>query len=267
MNHTTVVAECGVNHDGNLQIAMDLIWAAAQAGVDVVKFQIFNAELTARGDKDYYNLIAPYELPFKAFDALQAACAEAGVEFQATAFDDASLAHLAFLRPRRLKVSSQHVRNLPFLLKCKATRIPIWLSTGATNLDEVETAAHICDPEAILHCVSCYPSREAESSLEAIRVMQAAFPDKIIGWSDHTGRADVAPYAVAAGARIVEVHFTHSRAAKGPDHAASLDVDDLRRLVADVRRVERLMGWTTGRPAKSVQPGERKIREWISRRS
>ena len=264
-----VIAEAGVNHGGDPDLAFRLVDAAVAAGADAVKFQTFKADRVASPqaakaayqrrttpeDEAQVDMLRRLELPFQVFAELDAYCRRLGIQFLSTPFDDESAEFLARLGIPAFKVASGEITNLPFLRRLAGYGRPLIISTGMAGLGEVEAAVAAvtgagCRDLVLLHCVSNYPADPADVNLRAMDTLRAAF-DVPVGYSDHTPGADIALAAVARGACVLEKHFTLDRSLPGPDHAASLEPGELRDLVAGVRRVEAALGDGRKRPAAS----------------
>ncbi|MCX8040721.1 MAG: N-acetylneuraminate synthase family protein [Planctomycetota bacterium] len=261
-----IIAEAGVNHDGDRQRALALVRAAAAAGADAVKFQAFRtadlvtgAAATAAyqqrqtGAASQAEMLRRLELAAEDFAALKRAAEDAGLIFLCTPFDAASAAMLAELGVLGWKLGSGDLTNFPLLAQVAASGRPLLVSTGMSELDEVEDAAallaaHGRPPVAWLHCVSQYPAPEAESNLRAMDALRLALGGPV-GMSDHSRGLAVALAAVARGAAVIEKHLTLDRAAPGPDHAASLEPDEFAELVRQIRLVEAALGDGRKRPA------------------
>jgi N-acetylneuraminate synthase len=290
-----IIAEAGVNHNGSVQTAMQLVDAAVAAGADAVKFQTFKAEklVTQSASKAEYQkqttgeaesqlaMLRKLELKYEFHFQLRDYCQRQGIEFLSTAFDIDSLAFLANeLGISRLKIPSGEITNGPFLLAHAQTGKDIIVSTGMSTLGEVETAlgvlafgflgwerpsreafqkayseqagqAVLKEKVTLLHCTSEYPTPMADVNLRAMDVLQQAF-GLPIGYSDHTEGLVVPIAAVARGAVLIEKHFTLDRSQKGPDHQVSLEPDELKQMVRDIRGVEQALG----RPNKMPQAVE-----------
>ncbi len=278
---TFIIAEAGVNHDGSLERALLLVDIAHQAGADAVKFQTFRADALvvagagraeyqkrATGDGDQRSMLAGLELSEAAHIAIAARCAERGIEFMSTAFDEPSMAMLARLGVQRIKVPSGEVTNQPFLAELARYGKPMILSTGMCTLDEVAEAIAWIDTASpggraeltILHCTSSYPAEPQDVNLRAMLTMAEAF-GRPVGYSDHTRGIEISVAAVALGATVIEKHFTVSRALPGPDHAASLESAELAELVRSIRCVEKALGDGT----KAPQPVEIATRALVRR--
>ncbi len=264
-----VIAEAGVNHNGSAELAHRLVDAAAEAGADAVKFQTFDPDQVVAGDApkaDYQiantgghesqrDMLRRLVLGRRDFEVLYRHAEDRGLLFLSTPFDDASADFLEELGVAAFKVPSGEVTNLPFLARLAAKGRPLLLSTGMSRLTEVSEAvetvrAHGGPPMALFHCVTNYPAEPADCNLRAMETMRRAFRMPV-GWSDHTRGLSVSLGAVAAGAEVLEKHFTLDRTLPGPDHAASLEPAELRDLIASCRSIEAARG--TGRkvPAES----------------
>lgn len=264
-----VIAEAGVNHGGDPDLAFRLVDAAAAAGADAVKFQTFKADRVASPqaakaayqrratppDEAQLDMLRRLELPFEVFAELDAYCRRLGIQFLSTPFDEESAAFLAQLGIPAFKVASGEITNLPFLRRLAGYGRPLIISTGMAGLGEVEAAVAAvteagCRQLVLLHCVSSYPADPSDVNLRALDTLRAAFGVPV-GYSDHTLGTEIALAAVARGACVLEKHFTLDRDLPGPDHAASLEPGQLRDLVAAVRRVEAALGDGRKRPAAS----------------
>ena len=275
-----LIAEAGVNHNGDVGLAHQLIDTAVAAGADAIKFQTFKSELViseaapkaayqrkATGsDQSQLEMIKALELSFDDFAALQAHCKESGIIFLSTPFDADSVEFLDRLGMPAFKIPSGEITNFELLSRIGHCAKPMILSTGMSTLAEVGDALAVLTREndpglAVLHCVSNYPADPADANLRAMETMHRAF-ERPIGWSDHTTGCDIAFAAVALGACIVEKHFTLDRSMRGPDHGASLDPIELAVLVRGIRRVEAALGDGTKQPC----PSEADTRQ-VARRS
>lgn len=249
-----VVAEIGNNHEGDVGAARELVRLAAEAGADAVKLQTYRTALFVRpADADRYARLERFELPPASVAELQRLARELGLLFLSTPLD---LEAVALLEPLvdAYKIASGDNDFWPLLDAVRATRKPVVVSTGMSTLEGVARAVDRLrgSEVALLQCTSAYPAPEHEANLAAIGLLAARFR-VTVGYSDHTLGIDACVAAVAAGARIVEKHFTLDKARGGfRDHQLSADPDDLRELVRRVRDVETLLG----RPEKTVQPSE-----------
>jgi N-acetylneuraminate synthase/N,N'-diacetyllegionaminate synthase len=264
-----IVAEAGVNHNGDLEQAKRLVDAAAEAGADAIKFQSFQAESLASSDapKAVYQIartgregsqremLHALELSRPAHEALSRHAHERGILFCSTPFDLASADLLVEIGVPFFKVSSGDLTHIPLLRHLARTGKPIVLSTGMADLNEVGSALDVLRAAgardvALLHCVTEYPAPGAEANLRAMGSMRERFAVPV-GYSDHTLGLQVALAAVALGACILEKHLTLDRAQPGPDHHASLEPEEFRQLVREVRAVEASLGDGVKRPAPS----------------
>ena len=283
---TLIIAEAGVNHNGELSVAKELIDAAAQAKADVVKFQTFSTEKvvskyapkaeyqrrnTAQG-KTQHEMLQGLELSLESFVSLYSYAKSKGIAFLSTAFDGASLAFLIKqCSLEMLKVPSGEITNAPYLFAIGRQRLPIILSTGMSNEAEIEMALailaygwmHATPPASVrdclafyqnaqgaqclqgnvtlLHCVTEYPAPYRETNLKAMQTLHNRFGFPV-GLSDHSLGTHIPIAAVAMGACVIEKHFTLNKRMDGPDHAASLEPDELANMVAAIRDVEMAMG-------------------------
>ncbi len=263
---TVVIAEIGVNHNGDMDQAIRMIDQAKAAGADVVKFQTFKTELlisrhqpkmpyqvkTAK-ETNQFDMLKKLELNLLQHKKLIAYCRKTQIDFLSTPYDPESAALLVQLGLKALKVASTDTTNLPFLRYLRSLGLPLILSTGVSAMDEVECVMREFDknyPLALLHCVSNYPCPLGELNLRCIRTYQEKF-GRPTGFSDHSASLDVGAFAVCAGARILEKHFTLDKNASGPDHAASLTFAELKDYIGQVRKVESLLGDGQKRITKS----------------
>jgi N-acetylneuraminate synthase/N,N'-diacetyllegionaminate synthase len=275
-----VIAEAGVNHDGDLDTALELVDAAADAGADAVKFQTFDpAALTVaeaplaeyqreRGEADdQRTMLERLRLPDADFMKLRDHATERGIVFLSAPFDEHSAQVLADLDVPAFKVGSGELTNLPFLARIADYGKPMILSTGMATLDEVAAAVdtvrdHGCRNLALLHCVSSYPTPIEQANLRAMDALRDAHPDAVIGYSDHVLGLEAAVASVARGAQVLERHLTLDRNRPGPDHALSSEPDEFAELIRRVRAVEAALGDGD----KTPRPAEADVRE-VARRS
>ncbi len=285
---TFVIAEAGVNHNGDPKMAIALADAALAAGADAVKFQTFRAEdvvsasaptadyqRTNTGATSQFEMIKALELDEEGHRAVARYCERIGIEFFSTPFSPQAVDLLTGLGVRRLKLPSGEITNRPLLQKAAGTGLPLLLSTGMSTLDEVRTAVGWIEqvwasgkrPSAppalvVLHCTSAYPAPADALNLRAIRALADAFPELPVGYSDHSQGIEAALAAVALGARVIEKHLTLDKSLPGPDHRASADPAEFAALVAALRRVEPMLGDGIKRP----HPVEENTRD-VARRS
>lgn len=264
-----IIAEAGVNHNGQPSLAHALIDAAAAAGADAVKFQTFRADRLAvtsapkaayqkrngPAGESQLEMLRRLELPDDVVRELVAHCRAKGILFLSSPFDEESADFLDALGMPAFKVPSGELTNSPFLRHLAEKGKPLIVSTGMADMSEVEAAVGViraagAPPFTLLHCVSNYPADPADCNLRAIGALEQAFGVPV-GWSDHTTGIDIAVAAVALGAAVLEKHFTTDRALPGPDHRASLEPGELADMVRAVRRVESALGTGIKRPAAS----------------
>jgi N,N'-diacetyllegionaminate synthase len=264
-----VIAEAGVNHNGDLDLAHRLVDVAADAGADAVKFQAFTPEklVSATAPKAQYQIATtgPAEsqlemlrqlvLPESAYVELAQHARDLDIEFLCTPFDAENADFLDSLNVPAFKIPSGEVTNHPLLAHVSAKGKPILLSTGMSTLSEVSEAVDAIRragpaPIALFHCVSEYPAAAGECNLRAMETMREALQVPV-GWSDHTEGISISVAAVAAGAEMLEKHFTLDRNMAGPDHAASLEPAELAEMIRTLRIVESALGAGVKDPAPS----------------
>lgn len=263
-----IIAEAGVNHNGNLETAKRLVDKAKEAGVDCIKFQTFisknlasksakKAVYQSRQDKDdnQLEMLKKLELSFDDFIELHKYCDIRKIEFLSTGFDFDSIDFLDQLGMKTWKVPSGELTNLPYLVKIASFNKPIILSTGMATMDEVEAAVNVlknngADNITILHCTTEYPTPYEEVNLRAMKTLHHKFK-KRVGYSDHTMGIEIPIAAVAMGAKVIEKHFTLDRNMEGPDHLASLEPDELTAMVQSIRHIEVAMGNGVKIPSRS----------------
>ena len=259
---TLIIAEAGVNHNGDIQLAKKLIDIAAEAGADLVKFQTFSADrlvtqsalkaeyqvLAADKIESQHEMLRNLELTESMHHELINHCAHRQIGFFSTGFDIQSINFLASLGQELFKIPSGEITNLPFLRHIGGLNKRVLLSTGMSNMHEVAAALNALElagtPKqkiTVLHCTSSYPAELSDVNLRAMLSIQAEFKVEV-GYSDHTLGTEVAIAAVALGAKVIEKHFTLDRNMSGPDHKASLEPDELIRMVAGIRSIEKALG-------------------------
>lgn len=255
-----IIAEAGVNHNGNPDLAYELIRAAAASGADAVKFQTFTADSLVTQDAsmaDYqvrntgqrasqYEMLRSLELPPEIYPKLKSYCDQLGIRFMSTPFDFASLRLLQETGVDCLKVSSGDLTNIPFLVAVARAGLPVILSSGMATLEECQEAIEAManagnDQVAILQCTTSYPCPDHQVNLRAMHTLKE-FTGRITGFSDHSLGTLIPCLAVAAGASILEKHFTLDKNMAGPDHKASLEPSELTEMVRMVRFTEMVLG-------------------------
>lgn len=259
MNSVVIIAEAGVNHNGSLEMAFELIDAAANAGADYVKFQTFKAEsivskaakkaeyqqINLKSENDsQFEMLKSLEISFNDHFKLQAYCSEKNIGFLSTGFDNESVTFLTSLGIDYVKVPSGEITNKPYLEHIGKQNTPVILSTGMCTMDEVNAAIEIIKNQGIplskvfvLHCNTEYPTPMRDVNLLAMLDIQKKLGVNI-GYSDHTIGIEVPIAAVALGAKIIEKHFTLDKNLPGPDHAASIDPLELKTMVQCIRNIE-----------------------------
>ena len=259
---TIIIAEAGVNHNGDIKLAKLLIDAAATAGADFVKFQTFNAgrqvtrsakkavyqTMATDGAESQYEMLHRLELTEAMHHELISHCATRNIRFFSTGFDIESVNLLIRLGQGHFKIPSGEITNLPYLRHIGQQGKAVILSTGMATLGEIEVAIDVLEQAGtnrkkitVLHCTSEYPSPMEEVNLRAMQSIQSAF-GVAVGYSDHTQGIEIAIAAVAMGATVIEKHFTLGRTLPGPDHKASLEPEELTAMISAIRNVEKAMG-------------------------
>ena len=259
---TIIIAEAGVNHNGSIELAKKLIDVAAEAGADFVKFQTFKAEtlVTQTADKAEYQkeitntdetqfeMIKKLELDRNAHETLIEYCKQKDIQFLSTAFDHGSIELLAKLDIPFYKIPSGEITNLPYLRHIGRMSKPIIMSTGMSSLEEVRDALNVLiesgaekEQITILHCNTEYPTPMEDVNLKAMITIRDELGVNV-GYSDHTLGIEIPIAAAAMGATVIEKHFTLDRTLPGPDHAASLEPHELKKMVSAIQNIEKAMG-------------------------
>lgn len=268
-DRVTIIAEAGVNHNGSLELAKQLAEKAKEAGADYVKFQTFQTEKLVTFDAkkaeyqientkqtdSQFNMLKKLELSYEDFKELKEHCEEIGIKFLSTPFDFESIDFLKEIGIDFWKVPSGEVTNRPYLEKISKNGMPVVLSTGMCDVDEIEAALNVlkkggCTDISILHCTTQYPAPMNECNLNVIETLKDRF-NLTVGYSDHTEGIFVPIIAVARGARIIEKHFTLDRNMEGPDHKASLEPHELKEMIDKIREVEIILGSNEKKPTES----------------
>jgi N,N'-diacetyllegionaminate synthase len=275
------IAEAGVNHNGDVGLAMDLVDAAVAAGADAVKFQTYNVDRLLRRDtpKAAYQVATTGESDgqFDMLENLQLSedeqrqlietCAVRGIVFISTPFDEGSADLLEGFGVPLYKIPSGEITNVPLLRHVAAKNRPVILSTGTSKLGEVETAVEVLrgggvDRLALMHCVSNYPTDPVDVNLRAMATMRSAFLLPV-GLSDHTLGIETSIAAIALGARVIEKHLTLDKSMDGPDHQASLNPFEMTEMIRCIRNVEDAMGNGIKQPTASEYSNRGIIRKSI----
>ncbi len=260
MGHIFIIAEAGDNHNGNLELAFQLVDKAAQAGADCVKFQTFVTEevISKRAEKaeyqkestgadeSQYEMVKKLELTFDNFRQLQQYAKEKGLMFLSTPFDIPSVDFLNSIDIPCFKIPSGEITNLPYLIRIAQTGRDIILSTGMAEIEEIEAAVKALRENgageiSLLHCNTEYPTPMEDVNLRAMLTLKEKFSVRV-GYSDHTKGIEVPIAAAAMGAEIIEKHFTLDHNMEGPDHKASLEPDELKAMVEGIRNIEKALG-------------------------
>lgn len=269
MNKVYIIAEAGVNHNGRLDLALKLCDAAKEAGVDAVKFQTWKTEkIVTRSaakavyqeentgnEQSQYEMLKELELSYEDFDTINEYCKNIGIQFLSTPDEEDSLDFLCSLNLPFIKIGSGEVTNIPYLRVIGSRHQKVIISTGMSTLADVEKAYNTllesgAKEVALLHCTTNYPCPYDEVNLKAMQTMKAAFKCQV-GYSDHTMGIEVPIAAVAMGAEIIEKHFTLDKNMEGPDHKASLEPDELKKMVSSIRNIEKAIGDGIKRPNAS----------------
>ena len=272
MSRVFIIAEAGVNHNGSLDMALQLVDAAKQSGADAVKFQSFKAdqlatrsahkaayqERTTSQAESQFDMLKRLELDRAAHERILRHCEDRGIQFLSSPFDLPSIDLLAEMNLPVYKIPSGELTNEPYLRKIGAKGKPVILSTGMATLGEVEEAINTLRAAGagqltLLHCVTEYPAPYAEVNLRAMHTLKLAF-GLPVGYSDHTPGIEVSIAAAALGAEMIEKHFTLDRSLPGPDHAASLEPGELKAMVTAIRNVEAALGTGIKAPAPCEIP-------------
>ena len=256
-----IIAEAGVNHNGSKDLAFKMVKAAAESGADYIKFQTFRAEELVTVDCEaagyqkknmgavrQLEMLRSLQLSNEDFRELKNYCDKLGIGFLSTPFDDASIDFIASLKPDFMKVPSGEITNVPYLRKIAATHIPVIVSTGMSDLADIREALKVFQEAGydkkdiiLLHCTTQYPTPMEDVNLKAMDTLRREVGCEA-GYSDHTEGIEVSVAASAMGASVIEKHFTLDRSMDGPDHKASLEPIELRKLVESVRNVEIALG-------------------------
>ena len=264
MRHIIIIAEAGINHNGDIKMALKMIDAAAAAGADYIKFQTYKTEklvnkntslaeyqkqnLGFQKNTSQFEILKKYEIDLDAHYKLMRACHKKDIKFLSTAFDLDSIDLLSKLNIPLFKIPSGEITNLPYLEKIALTKKPVIISTGMSNLKEIKTAlkvflskGYLKENITILHCNTQYPTPMEDVNLNAMTTISKEFGISV-GYSDHTLGIEVPIAAVAMGARVIEKHFTLDRKLAGPDHKASLEPHELKKMIESIRNIEKALG-------------------------
>lgn len=276
-----IIAEAGVNHGGDLNVAKKLVDVAVRSGADAVKFQAFRTEHliidevekapyqkeTTGAEKTQSEMLKELELNLDHYIEMKAYCEQRGIDFLITPFDEKSLEELESIGIEKYKIASTDTTNIPFLRKVAQTKKPIFLSTGMSYMSEVEQAVEEIlkwnEKLILMQCTANYPIDDEEANLNVIKTYQKRFPSIQIGYSDHSTGLGASLYSIPLGAVVVEKHFTLDKNADGPDHRASLSPDELRQYVKEIRRIEKFMGSFEKKPTINEQETRKSLQKCL----
>ncbi|MCT4619054.1 MAG: N-acetylneuraminate synthase [Marinisporobacter sp.] len=280
-NKVLIIAEAGVNHNGDLALAYKLIDKAIEAGVDAIKFQTFKSEKViskfaekadyqkenTKSSESQLEMVKKLEISYTDFENLKKYCDEKGIMFLSTPFDLESINFLNKMRLSILKVPSGEITNLPYLREVGKLKKKVILSTGMATLGEIENALEILRNNGttdiiVLHCNTEYPTPMEDVNLKAMSTIKEAFKVEV-GYSDHTTGIEIPIAAVAMGAKVIEKHFTLDKNMDGPDHKASLNPEELKEMVKAIRNIERALGNGIKLPSKSEYKNKKIARKSI----
>ncbi len=281
MKRVYIIAEAGVNHNGDINIAKRLVDAAQEAGADVVKFQTFQADslVSKYAQKAEYQLqstdeketqremLKKLELTYEMHVELLQYCREVGIDFLSTPFDLGSIDLLESVGMNLYKIPSGEITNLPYLRKIGSLRKPVILSSGMSTIGEVKEAVKVLRESgaanvAVLHCNTQYPTPMQDVNLNVMNTIRKEV-GVCVGYSDHTEGIEVPIAAVAMGAEIIEKHFTLDKTMAGPDHKASLEPDELKAMVQAIRNIEMAVGDIEKKPTRSEKDNIAVVRKSI----
>lgn len=269
MSSVFIIAEAGVNHNGNIELAKKLIDIAVEAKVDAVKFQTFKTEnlvsksakkaeyqeKTTSKDESQFEMLKKLELDLETHKILMTYCREKKIMFLSTAFDLESIDVLNNLGIEIFKIPSGEITNYPYLKKIGMLRKKVILSTGMSHVEEIEEAIKVLnengtDDITVLHCNTEYPTPMEDVNLNAMKTIKKILNIEV-GYSDHTSGIEVPIAAVAMGAKVIEKHFTLDKNMEGPDHKASLEPNELKEMVNSIRNIEKALGNGIKKPSNS----------------
>ncbi len=277
---TFIIAEAGVNHNGNMDIAKEMIDVAIEAGVNAVKFQAFKTdklilkkvgkapyqEITTGSSETQYDMLTHLEITREKTWELMQYCKRKNIIFLSTPFEKASLDELDEMGVSAFKVAATDLTNIQFLRQVAEKGKPIILSAGMCYQEEVQRALEALYPVnkdiILLQCTANYPIQDTEANINVIHTFKDSF-DILVGYSDHSQGVGASPYAVAVGAKVVEKHFTLDKTMEGPDHKASVEPEELKQLVLDIRRVEKYLGDGVKMPSCSEQMTRKSLQKCI----
>ena len=245
-NKTYVIAEGGINHNGNVNYAINLAKSAKQAGCDAIKFQTYITEKRVGKNSPIFSILKKCELSFEEFVQIKAYCKSIDIDFLTTAFDEESLNFVCDeLNIKQIKVASFDTSNFSFLKKIIKKNITTIISLGMTSITEINKILKLFKNKnklILLHCVSGYPIVDHEANLSNIHYLKNNFNEIKIGYSDHTKSIEMPSFAVLAGAKIIEKHFYLSKIRNCPDYPVSLNMKDMTKMIKQIRKSENILG-------------------------
>ena len=258
-----IIAELEINHGASLDIAKQLVFAAAKVGANTVKFQAFNAEEFTAPDSPYRAIISNLQLDPQQFDELKHIAEQCDVNFLLTIADLSSVKAIEALGLKRIKVGSTNLTNHVLLREIAKTKAEIILSTGASTLSEIHEAVHVIrsysDQDlSLMHCTVAYPCSDNDLNLLSLKALQREFTDLPIGFSDHSKGSTASVIATALGATLIEKHFTLSEHMEGPDHHFCMNPSDFKKFVDSIRTTEAMLGTLDKKPLP-VEDGPRLV--------
>ena len=277
---TFIIAEAGVNHNGDMSLAKEMIDVAVESNVDAVKFQTFKAKklilkniekapyqkVTTNSGESQYDMLKRLEVTNEQTKELMDYCEKKNIIFLSTPFEKTSLDELDELGVPAFKIAATDLTNIQFLRQVAEKGRPIILSAGMCYLEEVERALDAIYPInknlILLQCTANYPIQDEEANINVIKTFQKKF-DVLVGYSDHSRGVGASPYAVALGAKVIEKHFTLDKNMEGPDHKASVTPEELKQLVSDIRRVEKYLGDGIKMPSCSEQMTRKSLQKCL----
>lgn len=277
---TFIIAEAGVNHNGDMDIARKMVDAAVEAGVDAIKFQSFKTaglilkdiekapyqKITTDSTESQYTMLKRLEMSKRQSMEIMGYCKKKNIIFLSTPFEKESLDELDMLGVPAFKVAATDLTNIQYLRQVAEKGRPIILSAGMCYLEEIQKALEAIYPinrdVVLLQCTANYPIEDTEANIRVICTLKETF-DILVGYSDHSRGVGASPYAVAIGAKVIEKHFTLDKNMDGPDHRASVTPDGLKQLVKDIRKVEAYLGDGVKMPSCSEQATRRSLQKYL----
>jgi sialic acid synthase SpsE len=254
-NPTFVVAEAGLNHNGDLEIAKKMIDAVKESGADAIKFQTFRTEEFLSKSSEYFDFFKNTELSFSDFEEINEYSKRKEIMFFSAPFDLSSAEFLMKIQIPCFKIASSDLTNIPLIKKIASNQKPMIISTGLANMEEIEKTINFCKKEnnnkiILLHSVSNYPTKPEETNLKAMNTMREKFQCPV-GYSDNGDSILVDLAAVSMGANMIEKHFTLDKNMQGPDHSFSIEPNNLKKLIVDIRLIEKMRGTGEKTPQES----------------